>query len=144
MSSATTAAGVFGFCLSGALGTFFWHVQRSELRYLRVCTSVSASINFNAVRAAAAAADWQIMAEHAPDRLQARTAGTLLTVGERVDVLCCGGDVLIACICDPSVGFSLAGRRRCARHRDHIRSAVNSASFPNVGSSGTDHWDTAQ
>jgi hypothetical protein len=31
---------------------------------------------------------------------------------------------LVASICDPSVGFSLVGRRRCAEHRALVRSAV--------------------
>jgi hypothetical protein len=32
--------------------------------------------------------------------------------------------VMVASICDPSVGFSLVGRRRCAEHRGLVRSAV--------------------
>jgi hypothetical protein len=32
--------------------------------------------------------------------------------------------VLIACICDPGVGFSLVGRRRCQQYRELVRRAV--------------------
>jgi hypothetical protein len=30
----------------------------------------------------------------------------------------------VACICDPDVGFSLVGRRRCQQHRELVRQAV--------------------
>jgi hypothetical protein len=32
--------------------------------------------------------------------------------------------VLIACICDPGVGFSLVGRRRCQHNRELVKRAV--------------------
>jgi hypothetical protein len=48
-------------------------------------------------------------------------------VGERVAVRFRGSDVLVASICDPSVGFSLVGRRHCQEHRDIVRTAVLAA-----------------
>ena len=56
--------------------------------------------------------------------LLAQTSGALLDVGERVAVRFRDSDVLVASICDPSIGFSLAGRRHCADHREYVRQVV--------------------
>jgi hypothetical protein len=37
---------------------------------------------------------------------------------------------LIASICDPSIGFSLAGRRHCADHREFLRQVVLGKPLP--------------
>jgi hypothetical protein len=125
---AVTAAGVFGLVLSGGLGALFWRTQRRDLQYERVATSSDAAANYAAVCAAARAAGWRILREEPPVRLDAQTPVSLLEVGERVQVQFRGRDVLIASICDPSVGFSLVGRRHCAEHRDFVRLAINSRS----------------
>jgi hypothetical protein len=43
---------------------------------------------------------------------------------ERVAAQFRGTEVLIASICDPSIGFSLAGRRHCVDHREFVRQVV--------------------
>ena len=48
----------------------------------------------------------------------------MLQLGERVVVVLRGRQVLIASICDPDVGFSLVGRRRCQHHRELVKRAV--------------------
>jgi hypothetical protein len=121
---AVTVAGLFGLLLSGALGYFFWNAQRRDLLYSRVATGSDATANFDAVRSAAAQAGWRISREEPARRLDALTRVTLLDVGERVSIQFRGHDVLIASICDPSVGFSLAGRQHCAEHRELVRQAV--------------------
>jgi hypothetical protein len=50
--------------------------------------------------------------------------GSLLTEGEIVAVKFRQSDVLVASICDPGVGFSLVGRRRCLQNREAVRLAV--------------------
>ena len=132
-SVATTAAAIFGLVLSGALGLAFWHTQQQNLRYAVVRTERSATLNFDRLREAMLAAGWQFIREEPSVSLEARTAGTVLTVGERVAVRCEGQDVLVASICDPEVGFSLAGRRRCAEHRREITAAVQTPSIPPEG-----------
>jgi hypothetical protein len=115
---------LFGLLLSGALRYFFWNAQRRDLLYSRVATGSDATANFDAVRSAAAQAGWRISREEPARRLDALTRVTLLDVGERVSIQFRGHDVLIASICDPSVGFSLAGRQHCAEHRELVRQAV--------------------
>jgi hypothetical protein len=121
---AVTAAGLFGLVLTGGLGYSFWRAQRQDLRYTRVQTQSDAPENFAAVRSAAVLAGWRIASEEPASRLVAQTTVTLLDVGERVAVRFRGSDVLVASICDPSVGFSLVGRRHCEEHRELVRQAV--------------------
>jgi len=80
--------------------------------------------NFQGVRAAADGAGWRILRQEPAKELDALAPGSLLDVGERVAVRFRGSDVLVASICDPSVGFSLVGRRHCQEHRDIVRTAV--------------------
>ena len=121
---AVTAAGLFGLVLSSGLGLLFWRAQRRDLRFLQVATTADAETNFEAIRSAVDRAGWRILAEEPGDGLEAQTAGMLLNVGERVAVQFRGNEVLITRICDPSIGFSLAGRRHCADHREHLRRVV--------------------
>jgi hypothetical protein len=121
---AVTAAGVFGLFMSGLLGLAFYCSQRRELRYDQIPTSTDAGSNFRAVRAALLDVGWRVTSEMPDRQLDAQTADSRFTVGERVQVRFIGSDVLVASICDPSVGFSLVGRRRCAQHRGLVRSAV--------------------
>ena len=121
---AVTGAGLFGLVLSSGLGLVFWRAQRRHLQFLRVATDSDAQLNFEAVRTAVDRAGWRILVEEPGRRLEAQTAGMLLNVGERVAVQFRGHEVLIASICDPSIGFSLAGRRHCAGHREFLREVV--------------------
>lgn len=121
---AVAATGVFGLLLSGGMGFAFWSAQRRELQFTRVTTRAAAAENYAAVRAAMAQAGWRLVREEPARRLEAQASVLLLDEGERISVQFFGNEVLIACICDPSVGFSLAGRRHCAAHRDLVRRSV--------------------
>jgi len=121
---AVTVAGLYGLVLSGGLGLIFWYAQRRDLQFLRITTSSDAQSNFEAVRSAVDHAGWRILVEDPGRRLVAQTSGALLDVGERVVVQFRDSDVLVASICDPSIGFSLAGRRHCADHREFVRQMV--------------------
>jgi hypothetical protein len=121
---AITVAGLYGLALSGGLGLIFWLAQRRDLRFLRITTASDAQSNFDAVRAAADRAGWRILLQEPGHKFVAQTSGPLLGVGERVVVQFCESDVLVASICDPSIGFSLTGRRHCAGHREFVRQAV--------------------
>jgi hypothetical protein len=124
---AVTAAGAFGLLLSGGLGVAFWTAQRRDLEYLRLVTNADAAANFDKVKAALQQAGWRIVRAEPALRLDAITSGAILEIGERVAVEFRGNVVLVASICDPSVGFSLAGRRHCAAHRDLVRQGAPSA-----------------
>ena len=121
---AATVAGLYGVLLSGGLGWVFWRAQRRDLQFVRISTSSDAESNFAAVRAAVDRAGWRILTQDPGRRLVAQTSGALLHVGERVAVQFRESDVLVASICDPSIGFSLAGRRHCAAHREFVRQVV--------------------
>ena len=121
---AITAAGVFGLLLSGGLGAAILRVQLRELRYVVVPTRGSAEENFAAVLRMAESAEWKVTVK-APGRcLEARSRGSLLSEGEYVVVRFRQSNVLVACITDPSIGFSLVGRRRCIQNRELVRQAV--------------------
>jgi hypothetical protein len=121
---AVTAAGVYGLLLCGGLGLIFWQAQRRDLRFERIATESAAAANFESVRAAALEAGWTIRREVSPTLLEAQTAGGILATGERVVILCRGCEVLVASICDPTVGFTLSGRRSCRAHRAMVRRVV--------------------
>jgi hypothetical protein len=121
---AVAAAGLFGVLLSGGLGLALWAAQRRDLRYVTVETLADAAANFEIVQAAALGAGWRIVRADPGRRLEACTSVLLLDEGERVAVQFRGRDVLVASICDPSVGFSLVGRRHCGEHRELVRRAV--------------------
>jgi len=121
---AVTAAGLFGLLLSCGLGLLFWRAQRRDLEFLQVATSSDPQSNFETVRSAVLRAGWRILSEEPGRELDAQTVGALLDIGERVAIQFRGSQVFIASICDPSIGFSLAGRRHCAAHREFIRTAV--------------------
>jgi hypothetical protein len=121
---AVTAAGVFGLLLTGGLGAVFWRAQRRDLQYTRLATAADAASNFAAVRTAAERAGWRIVREDSGRRIDAETSDSLMDAGERVAVQFRGNEVLVASICDPSVGFSLVGRQHCEAHRELVRRAV--------------------
>jgi hypothetical protein len=121
---AITAAGVFGLLISGGLGAAILRVQLKELRYVVVPTHAGADENFAAVLRMAESSGWNVTVKVPGRCVEARTRGSILSEGEYVVVRFRQTDVLIACITDPSVGFSLVGRRRCVQHRERIRQAV--------------------
>jgi len=121
---AVAAAGVFGLVLSVGLGVVFWRAQRRDLEYTRFSTSDNPASNFAAVHAAVTRAGWRIANEQPGRCLEAQTKVTLLDAGERIVVQFRDHDVLVASICEPSVGFSLVGRQHCAAHRELVRLAV--------------------
>ena len=84
------------------------------------------------------AAGWDIVRESRPKHLAARTTGTLIGLGERVDVLCRDQEVRVACICDPSVGYSLTGSRRCEDHRRLVIAAISTATRAGMLAAGGD------
>jgi hypothetical protein len=122
---AVTAAGCFGCLLSGGLGLALWRAQRRDLNYARFPASADPAANFAAVKAAVQEAGWRILVDEPARWLNASTSVSLLDVGERVVVQFRDSEVLVASICDPSVGFSLVGRRHCADHRELVRKAVS-------------------
>lgn len=121
---AITAAGIFGLLVSGALGAAILRVQLRELRYQVIPTQADAEKNYEVVYRMAIDAAWRITSKVPGRCLEARTAGSILTEGEVVAVRFRQHDVLVACITDPGVGFSLVGRRRCIQNRDLVRRAV--------------------
>ncbi len=122
---AVAAVGTLGALASGALGMAFYRAQQRDRRYQTVPTSQDAGTNFAAVRAAVLAAGWTVTREDPGRSLDARTDGTMRLAGEIVAVRFADAQVRVASICDPGVGFSLPGRRRCAQHRERIRHAVS-------------------
>jgi len=122
---AITAAGVFGLLVSGGLGAAILRVQLRELRYTVVPTQSDALANFETVGRLAQSSGWHITAKEPGRRLIARTSGSILSEGELVAVQFRKHDVLVASICDPGVGFSLVGRRRCTQNRELVRLAVS-------------------
>jgi hypothetical protein len=124
---AITAAGIFGLLLSGGLGAAILRVQLRELRYVVVPTRGSADENFTAVMRMAESSEWKVTVKVPGRCLEARSRGSMLTEGEYVVVRFRQSDVLVACITDPSVGFSLVGRRRCLQNRELVRQAVTAS-----------------
>jgi hypothetical protein len=121
---AVSAAAAFGLLLSGALGMSVLGMQLHELRYLSVGTTFDADSNCECVLRLARELGWQPIRQEPGRRLEFRTSDSMLQEGERVVVLLRERQVLVACICDPGVGFSLVGRRRCQQYREQVRRAV--------------------
>ena len=118
------AVAIYGLLFSGLVAWFFWRAQRRDLRFQRIPTETRAASYFAALQAAITDAGWEIRAQEPGVRIEAQTAGSFLLRGERVWVEFDGYEVLVASICDPSVGFSLTGRRKCQAHREMVRRVV--------------------
>lgn len=129
-AAATLAAGLFGLLLSVTLGAIVLFVQVSEMRYLTVTTRADATANFEAVHRLAQHLGWQITRAEVGSCLEVITPDSMSQEGEIVSVRLRQSQVLIASICNPNVGFSLTGRRRCQRNRELVRQAV--LSLPNA------------
>jgi hypothetical protein len=121
---AGAASGFYGLLLTGGLGLIFWQAQRRDMRFERIASEHDEAANFAAVRAAALEAGWVLRRELPPRLLEAQTPGGMIGAGERVVIQCRGSEVLVASICDPTVGFTLSGRRNCRAHRALIRRIV--------------------
>jgi hypothetical protein len=122
---AVTAAGAFGLVLSAALGAIILAIQLRELRFTPVVTPADAVTNHQAVLKLAEAFGWRITGNEPGRSLRLRTRGSFLHDGELVVVQFDGNEVRVASICDPAVGFSLVGQRRCAEHRDLVIQALS-------------------
>jgi hypothetical protein len=120
---AITAAGLFGLVSTGAAGALILHVQLRWLRYTSIPISTDRETAFGAVRRLAADAGWTITRQSS-GAVEARTPGNMFDEGERVCVEFRDHEVLVASICDPHVGFSLVGHRRCLQHCEQVRRAV--------------------
>jgi hypothetical protein len=119
-----TAAGLFGLLLSCALGAVLLFMQLRELRYLAVPTQSAVNASYQRVLALMRAQGWRLTTEQLDQRLEARTVGSVLDAGELVVVQFRPDEVLVASICDPSIGFSLVGQRRCRQHRELVQQAL--------------------
>jgi hypothetical protein len=117
------AAGLFGLLATGAAGAVILRLQMRWLRYTSVPISSDRQTALAALRRLAAEAGWRITRQGAGS-LEARTPGSMFTEGERVCVEIREHQVLVASICDPNVGFSLVGHRRCQQHCERVRRAV--------------------
>jgi len=127
---ALTAVGVLGGAFAGGLGFVLYALQQRDRRYAAHATGRAAEANYAAVEAAMRGAGWEVTAAVPGERLEARTKGSMMLAGERIAVRFEGPRVWVASICDPGVGFSLPGRRRCERHRALVLAAVGVATGP--------------
>ena len=121
---AISAAGLFGMVLSCALGALLLLTQLRELRFVAVTTHSDCRSQYQRILALAREHGWRITEQQVGERLEARTAGSVLDAGELVVVQFRPDAVLVASICDPSIGFSLVGQRRCRQHRDLVLQAI--------------------
>ena len=120
---AITAAGLFGMLATGAAGTVILRLQLRWLRYSSIPISTDRDAALAAIRQLAAEAGWRITRQGSCG-LEARTADSMFEEGERVSVEIRGQELLVVSICDPNVGFSLTGHRRCLQHCERVRQAV--------------------
>ena len=121
---AISAAGFFGLLMSCGLGALLLYTQLRELRFVAVPTGSPAHDQYQRITALAQQQGWRITSELPDRRLEARTAGSVLDAGELIVVQFRSEEVLVACICDPSVGFSLVGQRRCKQNRELVAHAL--------------------
>jgi len=121
---AVSAAGVFGMLMSCALGAALLYTQLRELRYVAVQSASDSVSQYQRVMALVRDQGWRVTGEMLGQRLEARTAGSVLDAGEMVVVQFRPHQVLVASICDPSVGFSLVGQRRCRHNRELVCEAL--------------------
>jgi hypothetical protein len=119
------AAGLFGLLATGAAGAVILRLQMRWLRYTSIPISSDRQTALAALRGLATEAGWHITRQGAGG-WEARTPGSMFTEGERVCVEIRDHQVLVASICDPNVGFSLVGHRRCQQHCERVRRAVQS------------------
>lgn len=109
-------AGVLGLGVTLGLCALLYRAQRHELLYKNLATAHSAPQNYALLMRAMQDAGWMIAHSVQNELIEARVAGSLLTLGEMVVARFNGSSVLIAAISDPRIGFSMTGRERCRRH----------------------------
>ncbi len=120
---AISAAGFFGVLMSCSLGALLLFNQLRELRFTAVHTHGPARDRYRQVVELIERQGWRLTREQ-PEELEARTASSLLDAGELIVVQFHDEEALVACICDPSVGFSLVGKRRCQANRELVAHAL--------------------
>lgn len=123
---AVSAAGLFGLLMSCGLGAALLYMQLRELRFTAVQTQSDANAQYQRILALARDQGWRVTGEQQGQRLEARTVGSVLDAGELVVVQFRRDRVLVASICDPSIGFSLVGQRRCQHNRELVCHALAS------------------
>lgn len=121
---AVSAAGVFGMMMSCALGAALLFTQLRELRYVAIQSHSDPDSQYQRVMTLVRDQGWRVTGEALGERLEVRTAGSVLDAGEMVVVQFRPHEVLVASICDPSVGFSLVGQRRCQHNRELVCHAL--------------------
>jgi hypothetical protein len=125
-TAAISAAGLFGLMLSCGLGALLLYNQLRELRFVSLHTDADPMSRYLRVLALVHDQGWRVTGELTGERLEARTHGSVLDAGELVVVQFRPSEVLVASICDPSVGFSLVGHRRCQHNRELVLQALRS------------------
>jgi hypothetical protein len=119
-TAAISAAGLFGLLLSCGLGALLLYNQLRELRFVSLHIDGDVGSRYLRVLALVHDQGWRVTGELSGERLEARTQGSVLDTGELVVVQFRPNEVLVASICDPSVGFSLVGQRRCQHNRELV------------------------
>jgi len=122
--AAIIATGIMGTALTGGLTLLVFKVQRRDLRYRTMTTRRNAEANYATVYATVTTAGWIIVRSHPGQSIEVEVSGTFLSRGEMISCVFQGQNVKLAAICDPQVGFSLAGRRRCREHLQRITEAL--------------------
>jgi hypothetical protein len=123
-----TVTGLLGVIACALAGWALLHLQLRWLRYTSVPLNVSPQAAWEAIHTLAQQAGWRISRSAPGQTLMAHTQGTMFDEGERIAVEFRPHEVLIASICDPSVGFSLIGNAKCRQHCERIRRALREAS----------------
>jgi len=123
---AIAAAGLFGLLATGGVGALILRLQLRWLRYTAIPLSIAPDLALAAARRAAAEAGWTLSRQDSRG-FDALTPGTMFAEGERVSVQIRDQQLLVASICDPTVGFSLTGHQRCLQHCERLRQAVLTA-----------------
>lgn len=124
---AIAGAGVFGLLVTAGLGSLLVRAQLNDLRYTRIATAADAQTNYAAVLNIVLSAGWVITRSEPGVLIDARVSDSLLSRGEWVAVRFRDRDVWIASICDPRIGFSLVGRKRCRHYKELIKAVVCAA-----------------
>jgi hypothetical protein len=119
-----TATGLLGLVACGVAGWLLLHWQLRWLRYTPVPLNISPQAAWQAIHKLAQEAGWRITSGAPGQTLIAHTQGTMFDEGERIAIEFRPHEVLVASICDPSVGFSLIGNAKCRQHCDRVRRAL--------------------
>jgi len=120
---AIAAAGLFGLLATGSAGALILYWQLRWLRYTSVPLDTDAATARAAIQRLIVQSGWRITRADA-NSLELRTAGTLFDDGERICIEIGEHELRVASLCDPTVGFSLVGQRRCLQHCEQVRRAV--------------------